>query len=401
MDKFIFRNRVLIFVILSVAGTFLSACSVANKAQLAAVEGIASSIEADTWDELLQNFTNHSLCGAPGAVLLVDSPQGRFLQATGISSVEEQTPMQVSDAFEIGSNTKSFTVALALQLQEEGVWSMDDPLAQWLPEVAAQLPNGDEVTLRQLAGNTSGIWDYANPLMSAAAPDASLRQQAYSPEELIAYTVENGKPDFDPGEGWAYSSTNFVLLGMALESATGQSMAELYQERIFAPLGMNDTVFLEAVPASGQIVQGYYTAKSEDEEETELVNVTDWNTSQGWTAGGIVSTAEDMALYTEGLASGALFEDPDSLVQMKAFKEVDPMTSGLLSAYGLGIGVFPLKAAQGWGHHGQTLGHTTLFMTIPEKDTNVVYLTNSSDCSVALLTEAIKEPLLDGETSAE
>ena len=76
-------------------------------------------------------------CSAPGAILLVDSPQGRFLQATGVSSIEDQTPMQVSDAFEIGSNTKSFTVALALQLQEEGVWSLDGPFAQWLPDVAA------------------------------------------------------------------------------------------------------------------------------------------------------------------------------------------------------------------------------------------------------------------------
>ena len=126
------------------------------------------------------------------------------------------------------------------------------------------------------------------------------------------------------------------------------------------------------------------------------MNATDWNASQAWTAGAIISTAEDMFVYTEALASGALFSDPDSLAQMTAFKEVDPIKGGMMTGYGLGVGVLPLKAAQAWGHTGGTAGFATLIMTIPEKDTNLVYLTNSADCSVALLGSAIKEPLLDG-----
>ena len=374
----------------------LAACGALEKAEFAAMEAAAGAIGADTWDELLENFTENPLfCGAPGAVLLVDSPQGRFLKATGVSSVEEQAPMQVTDAFEIGSITKSFTVAVALQLQEEGVWSLDDPLARWLPEMAAQVPNGDQMTLRQLAGNSAGIWDYGDPLLEAGVSDAGLRRQAFTPEEIIAYALENGESEFDPGEDWSYSSTNFVLLGMALEAATGQSMAELYQTRIFTPLGMASTFLPEGVPEDGQLADGYFTAKGGDDEAAELVNATDWNVSQGWTAGAIVSTAEDMALYAKALASGALFRDPDSLAQMTAFQEVDPVKFGLMTGYGLGVGVLPLDAAEAWGHTGGTPGYATLFMTIPEKETNVVYLTNSADCNVALLPSAIKQPLLD------
>jgi len=396
INKIHVARRSLILAALILVMSQLTACSLIDRAEVAGIEALAGTVQAGTWDELLTNFTANTFCGAPGAVLVVDSPRGRFLQATGLSSLEDQTPMQVTDAFEIGSNTKSFTVALALQLQEEGIWSLDDPLAKWLPDVAAQIPNGDQVTLRQLAGNRSGIWDYANPLMSASVGDESLRQQGYTPEELIAYTVENGEPGFKPGEGWAYSSTNFVLLGMAIEAVTGQPMAELYQTRIFAPLGMTNTFLLEGVPQPGQIVSGYYTDEGDGSQEPELVNVTDWNASQGWTAGAIVSNAEDMAAYTAGLASGALFSDADSLVQMTTYTKVNPAQSGLLSAYGLGVGLLPLKAAQAWGHHGQTLGYTTLFMTIPDKETNIVYLTNSSDCMVALIASAIKEPLLNG-----
>ena len=151
--------------------------------ELAGMEAAAGAIEADTWDDLLGNFTENALfCGAPGAVLLVDSPQGRFLEATGVSSLEDQTPMQVTDAFEIGSITKSFTAAVALQLQEEGVLSLDDSLAQWLPEMAAQVPNGEQMTLRQLANHTSGIWDYGDPILEAGATDTNLRQKTFSEE---------------------------------------------------------------------------------------------------------------------------------------------------------------------------------------------------------------------------
>mgnify|MGYP001818836972 CR=1 FL=1 len=397
MNNMFLRNHVYTLMILIVAALFMTACSAVEKAEFAGMEAAAGAIEADTWDDLLQNFSeNLFFCNTPGAVLLVDSPQGRFLEATGVSSVEEETPMQVGDVFEIGSITKSFTVAVALQLQEEGVLSLDDPLSQWLPEMAAQVPNGEQITLRQLANHSAGIWDYGDPILEAGATDPSLRQQSFTPEEIMAYALENGEPQFDPGEDQAYSNTNYILLGMALEEAAGQSMAELYQTRIFSPLGLNNTFLLEGVPQEGQIVDGYFTAEGEDDEEAGLVKATDWNATQGWTAGAIASNAEDMALYTEALVSGELFSDPDSLAQMTDFQEVDPLKFGLMTSYGLGVGVFPLEAAQAWGHTGGTAGFATLILTIPEKNTNLVYLANSADCNVALLPSAIQESLLDG-----
>ena len=79
--------------------------------------------------------------------------------------------MQVDDRLEIGSNTKSFVIAVLMQLQEEGLLSFDDMLSDWLPDLAAQIPNGDQITLRQLAAHTSGIWDYGDPIIGEAAND--------------------------------------------------------------------------------------------------------------------------------------------------------------------------------------------------------------------------------------
>ena len=189
-------------------------------------EAAPSGIDEAALDDLLNLWigSGNPLCDAPGGVLLVDSPSGRYLKAGGVASTEDGRPLKVDDRLQIGSNTKAFTVILALQLQEAGVLSMDDPLSKWLPELAARIPNGDRITLRQMAGNTSGIWDYADPLMQPLVDnnDQEGLAKAYTPQELIELVIADGKPTFAPGEGWHYSSTNFILLGMVVEAATGQ-----------------------------------------------------------------------------------------------------------------------------------------------------------------------------------
>ena len=134
---------------------------------------------------------------------------------------------------------------------------------------------------------------------------------------------------FAPGEESEYSTTNFILLGLAAEAVTGQSLAELYQERIFDPLEMTNSFLLAGVPEAGQIIQGYYTM-----DDGEVKNVTAWNGSQGWAGGGIVSTAEDMAKYAAGLADETLFQDSASLDQMLTFDD------GFIFPGGYGLGQF-------------------------------------------------------------
>ena len=330
------------------------------------------SLRVSSWDELLEKALAPENCDSPGGVLLADTPQGRYLKVQGLASVEGGTSLTTKDAFEIGSNTKSFTTVLTLLLQEDGIWSLDDPLAKWLPEQAAKLPYGDKVTLRQLAQNNSGIPDYANPIIGSSIRDDTI-EQGYKPEELVDYVVKNLKPSFEPGQGWEYSTTNFVLLGMAIESATGKSLGDLYQERIFDTLGMKDSFLLEGVPEDGQIVQGYYTI-----EPGNVKKVTNWNGSQGWAGGGIISTAEDMAKYTVGLYSGVLFSDPESLKQFLAFGD------GLVAdfdGYGLGVGRWS-REPLAWGHAGQTPGFQSLWAVYPDLDARVIFLTNSGSCRV-------------------
>lgn len=342
----------------------------------------SDSVNNARWDALLYDWIedpDKPLCNAPGGVLLVDSPAGRYLKAAGLARVEDGQPMTTASRAEIGSITKSFTTVLALQFQEEGVLALDDPLRKWLPDLAAQIPNGEQITLRQLAGHTSGIWDYEATLITAPidAGDQAEITRAYTPEELVQYAIANGAPDFTPGTDWKYSNTGYIVLGLALEAATGKSLAELYQERIFTPLGMTNTLYLEDSPTHGEVVDGY-TVTSQD---GPLVNVTQWNLSQAGAAGAIVSTVEDVALFIKVLFNGDLFQDEASLGEMLTFSPLDLEHSNLMmNGYGLGILRYLTTGFTAIGHAGQTPGYQMVAILVPEAETVVVFFTNSGSC---------------------
>ena len=303
----------------------------------------------------------------------MDTPNGRYLQAGGVTSLEKGTPMQADSRLEIGSNSKSFTDVLLLQLQEEGVLSLDDPLSKWLPEWAAKIPNGDKMNLRQLAQHTAGIWDYGDKIIGDAANDPAKLAQGYTPAELVQYAIDNGTPDFAPGEEgkWKYSNTGYILLGMILEKATGQTLGELYKARIFEPLGLKTAALIEGVPAAGEITDGYWWT-----EDGKINNTTNWNVSQGWAAGGIAMTAEELLTYGKALAAGKLFKNPDTLAEMLTF---NPNAMNGLMGYGLGLLDFSKVGAPGsWGHEGQTAGFQSLWYTNPDTGVTVVGLTNSA-----------------------
>ena len=308
---------------------------------------------------------------APGAVLLVAGPDFHFLETAGFADLEKKTPVRPDDRFEIGSNTKMFTATLLVQLAEQEKLGLDDALAKWLPEWAAKIPHGEKISLRQLASHTSGIRDYADDIIGAGLKDDTAMRRAYTPEELVQYALDNGKPDFTPGEKgkWKYSNTGYILLGMVLEKVTGKKYGDLLHENFFQPLGMKDSSFPDSVPEDPALVQGYVSFPGGK-------NTTSWNLSQGWAAGGIISTAADMRIFLQALANGRLFKDKSTLLAMAEFVRNDDVNKHLgTTGYGLGL----IEYGQGvWGHGGQTLGYESTMMFVPGTDITLVALTNAS-----------------------
>lgn len=305
----------------------------------------------------------------PGMVVWIDAPEYRFAGASGFADLTDDIAMPPEGAFRIGSITKMFTAAVIVQLAEEGVLTLDDPLALWLPEVAEQLPYGDQITLRHLLTHTSGLFNvvehesywadlFTEMVVDETAGTVTLPCVQRDPHDTLARYVYGKDALFEPGTQWYYSNTNYTLLGMVIEKAAGMPLAEAYRTRIYEPLGMAST-FLDCYEEPViDVVHGYTGSGDTMSDLTEL------HESIGWSAGGIVSTAPDLITFARGLFGGALFDDPESLVAMT--------TPAPDSSYGLGITLQP----EYMGHAGGIAGFRSVLNYAPEFDTVVVMLYN-------------------------
>ena len=181
--------------------------------------------------------------GALGVIAAVQTPEDTWVGTLGVADRTSEEPMTPDVHQRIGSVTKTFTATLLLKADAEGLLSLNDTIDQYVKGV----PNGDEITLRQMANMTSGIASYT---FNEQWQDAffSDPQRIWRPEELVRFGIEDS-PAFDPGTEFQYSNTNTVLLGIVLEQVSGKSIGDLYREGIIEPLGLQQTSFPNADPA--------------------------------------------------------------------------------------------------------------------------------------------------------
>jgi D-alanyl-D-alanine carboxypeptidase len=304
--------------------------------------------------------------GAPGVVAAVQTPEDTWVGTLGVADLSSEEPMSADMHQRIGSVTKTFTVSLLLQAAADGLLSLDDTIDQYVENV----PNGDEITLRQMANMTSGIASYT---FNEQWQDAffSDPQRIWRPEELMQFGIEDS-PAFDPGTEFQYSNTNTVLLGLVLEQVSGEPIGDLYREWIIEPLGLQQTSFPNADPAFPDPHPQGYTLQGQ--EDGEPLNATDWNPSWGWTAGGMISTVDDLLVYGRALGTGeGLLPSEQQAERLNSFPGDEVPPNSAERAYGLGLG-----REYGWlGHTGELPGFNTAVYYHPELDATVVVEVNS------------------------
>lgn len=316
----------------------------------------------------------------PGAVVLIDTPHGRWTEAFGVRKLGSTEAVTVGDHFRIGSNTKTMVGTVVLQLVQEGKLALDDPISKYRPEV----PNGGAITIAQLLGMTSGLDSYTF-LDSFEHTLDDEPQKVWNPEDL-AQMGEAMPPKFAPGTGFLYSNTNTVLLGLLIEKLTGQKLGPALSERVYAKLGLKNTSFPAltdntlpsphpngymfgtnvstlvdaALPAAEQAAARAGTLKPNDH--------TNDNPSWGWAAGAAISTADDLAVYAKALATGGLLDPATQKTRLESFT---PVGSGT-SAYGLALARYGAMI----GHDGSLPGYQSLAVYNPKTSTTLVVLTN-------------------------
>lgn len=269
----------------------------------------------------------------PGAAIGIWTPDGSWTMTTGLADVASGRPVKRPDHFAIRSITKSFTVTLVLQrvARSHGAISLDDPIGTSLRGI----PNGQIITIRQMANMTSGVFDYTrNEKFGQELGADPLRY--WTPDELLAFAFNDKDHDpieFAPGERYQYSNTNTIVLGKLVEVLSGQPFAEVLAEQILLPLEQDSTTFLTGTKLPRPAVKGYQGTNEDGSPDDVVVSFLGLSF-----AGATASTLDDLAGWGSALAEGTLL--PPALQQQRFIArptKEDP-ASPVYDSYGLGMG---------------------------------------------------------------
>jgi D-alanyl-D-alanine carboxypeptidase len=303
--------------------------------------------------------------GAPGAIVLVRHGNQTLRLTTGYANLEKKTPMRPTDRFRIGSVTKTFVATVTLQLVGEGKLALDDPLERWLPGL---VPNGKTITVRELLNHTSGLFDVTND-QGFIARVLWKPTEVWTPRKMIGMATAH-KPLFAPGTTWSYSNTGYILLGLIVEAASGNSVGTELERRIFAPLHLRATSFDRSPHIRGSYAHGYFPPDGSRPRDASV-----FSQSSTWAAGAIVSTADDLANFYRALLRGRLLR-PGLLRAMETTVPVsaDPHRGGS----GLGLFETGLPCGRVWGHEGTAFGYKTIAYSNKDATRQIVVMANDS-----------------------
>jgi D-alanyl-D-alanine carboxypeptidase len=294
--------------------------------------------------------------GAPGAAALVTDEHGVQQAASGLADLRTGRPMRPGLNYRVASMTKPFVATVVLQLVAEGRLSLSDTVQRWLPGI---LPYGDQVSIRQLLNNTSGVPEYLLvPLLELYASKQG-RFRPWTPQELVALVTDQ-PPLFPPGTTYSYSNTNYVLAGLIVEAATGRTLRQELTGRILRPLRLRDTYFPVNRPdIPGRNAHGYSLPVDDQGPVLDgpLLDFTVYNPSLAWAAGNLVSDLGDLARFFRALLGGRLLP-PGLLAEMTT---TVPIGQG--AGYGLGLLVLQTPCGPLIGHDGGIPGFITIVLS--------------------------------------
>jgi D-alanyl-D-alanine carboxypeptidase len=320
--------------------------------------GTAQALDSSTLAQKLQTAVENirskfNLAGV-SATIIFDNET--FLGTSGYSNIETLDKIEPETLFPIYSVTKTFIATIIFQLSEEGLLNLDDTIGTWLdlPEQYSTHIN-DKITIRQLLNHTSGIYDYStNPLMYLAI--FLYPNKEWPHEEVLDFVC---MPYFAPGQGWHYSSTNYILLGMIIEEATNSSVLTELHNRIFELLNLRQIFMHGEETITGEIACPYLMVWG------HAINISFLNAYEYsglvWTAGALYSTAEDMARFTSALFGGKLLSQT-SLDQMLTFipdVKIQPEVRSISSGLGI-MSIEHEKFGTVWFNVGCALGQAWL-----------------------------------------
>jgi D-alanyl-D-alanine carboxypeptidase len=319
----------------------------------------------------------HAESGAPGITAAVVLEDGTVLAlAAGRSDTIVGRAMTPADRMLQGSVGKTYVAAVALQLVSDGRLDLDAKVSVYLGDEPwyARLPNHADVTVRQLMTHTSGIirYEFNEQFITDLVADPD---RVWKPVEQLAYLFDTEAP-FPAGEGWDYSDTNYIILGMIIERLTGTAYYDELERRILEPLGLDNTVPSNARRIPG-LVQGYAGVDNPFRLSEAVLVDGEFviNPQFEWTGGGIASTTADLARWAKLLYEGEAFD----AAMLPTMLDGVPARLGPNTRYGLGVIIRDTPLGPAWGHSGFFPGYLTEMVYFPDHGIAVAVQFNTSD----------------------
>jgi CubicO group peptidase (beta-lactamase class C family) len=323
------------------------------------VGGGGADVTALDLDAILADYADPA---GPATVVYVSTPEGARSAASGYADLSTGQPATPGETFRIGSVSKMFTAVAVLQLVDAGVLSLDDTPADWLsPGLTADLSNAQEATVEQLLNHSSGVPDYLDAFF---IEDAYAQNRRWQPAETLEYAAGYAAP-FAPGRNFEYSNTNYILLHLMAEAASGQGLHSLIRGGVITPLGLTST-YTQVYEPGTATARGYEDINTDGSPD----DVTTLNDGAGLGDGGLISTGADVAAFLDALV---LREE------LLAAATHEAMLTDYGYDYGLGIERNRSPWGPQIGHGGAVTGYEALAYTFPDYETTVVVLTGDYD----------------------
>ena len=348
----------------------LAACScLAHASQPGPEAGIHAEPRVDAF------FAAFDQPSAPGCALgVIRNGEFAYRRGYGVANLEFDAPITPQSVFRIGSTSKQFTATAIALLAEDGALSLDDPISRYFsgfPQWA------QSVTVRHLVHHTSGIPDYLELAFLAGKSDDT---DYYTDEWVIELLARQQRTLFPPGQRHAYSNSGYVLLAHIVRQASGQSLSDFAEARIFGPLGMQDTHFHDdhgrVVPrrASGYAPagDGYRISM------TTLDIVGD---------GGVFTTIDDLLAWDRNFHENRLGRGGPGLIRQ--LTTPGALNGGEPTDYAFGLDVGDFRGLATTSHSGSYVGYRAEMIRFPEQRFSVAVLCNRSDADAPHLARQV------------
>lgn len=335
---------------------------------------IASNAQNASLQTLLDSFRVAG--NYPGlSVGIIKKDNIHIALVSGYNDREKNIALKTSDRLLQGSVGKTYASAIAVRLIKEGRLLLDEKVSTYLGKYSwyARIPNAADITVRMIMNHSSGVMRYEfKPQFLkdlTANPD-----KVWKPEDLLQYVLDE-KASFAAGQGWEYSDTNYILLGMIIESLTGKKYYDLVKTELLVPFRLSNTL-----PSDGRILkglaQGYAGAENEFGGKDKVIADDGRfiiNPQFEWTGGGIYSTTADLAKWGKLLYEGKVVDTSLLLSSAVAAK------LGRDTKYALGVIVRQTPLGTAYGHSGFFPGYMTELLYLPQQQLCIAIQCNSSD----------------------